>query len=162
MKVKRNLLALIVLSMMLTLVVASAASAGEPPLPSVSGGVGFSNGDFKSFVAFSAKATGPATAGEEHQPGRGSLICFDDSGLAFTVSVEDIHAHSAKEVHFGGIITRSTDPSLVGMFAHAVAIDGGSPGRRGDQFSILVTDSDIHEHGVPTPVLLGNLVVKTL
>ncbi len=46
------------------------------------------------------------------------------NGLAFTASVEHIHAHSATEVHFGGPITKSNDPSLVGKFVHCVAIDG--------------------------------------
>ena len=49
---------------------------------------------------------------------------------------------------------------MVGMFAHAVAIDG-SPSRTRDQFSILVTSSDAHEHGMPVPVLSGALVVMS-
>jgi hypothetical protein len=41
-----------------------------------------------------------------------------------------------------------------------VALAGGSPGSSGDAFSIIWTDSDIHEHGAPGPVTYGNLVVK--
>jgi hypothetical protein len=46
------------------------------------------------------------------------------------------------------------------MFVHCVAIDGGSPGRDGDQFSVLVTSSDEHQHGTPSPVLSGDLLVR--
>jgi hypothetical protein len=42
-----------------------------------------------------------------------------------------------------------------------VAVDGGAPRGGGDLFSILVTSTDTHEHGVTTPVLFGNLVVRT-
>ena len=52
-------------------------------------------------------------------------------------------------------------PLLVGTFAHAGAIDDGSPGTNGDQFSILWSASAMHEHGVAGRVTSGNLVVKT-
>ena len=81
--------------------------------------------------------------------------------MTLVVSVEHIHAHAANEVHFGGTILRSSHPSLVGKFAHCVAVDGGLPGGKGDLFSILVTSSDTHEHAAPVPVHLGNLVVRT-
>jgi hypothetical protein len=156
MKTKRILLAVGLVAIALTLALASVASATGAPLPGVSGGVGFLTGIHNSFASFNAKATGPAVDGEGHQPARGSLKYSDDSGLTFTVSVQHIHAHTATEVHFGGTIVKSNDLSLLGKFAHAVAIDGGSSGKKGDQFSILWADS----HG--TPVTHGNLVVKTL
>ena len=160
MKIKRSVLAVAIVAVVLTLGVASVANAADTGLPSVSGGVGFTNGDSKAFALFGAKATGPALPGEEHQPARGSLLYADESGLLFTVSVQHIHAHSATEVHFGGTIVKASDPSLVGMFAHMVAIDGGKPGGKGDMFSIIWTASDVHEHGTPQPVKYGNLVVR--
>jgi hypothetical protein len=36
-------------------------------------------------------------------------------------------------------------PLLVGKLAYCVAVDGGSPGGRGDRFSVLITASDAHE-----------------
>jgi len=161
MKTKQTLLAAILVAMVLTLVLASTASAAGAPLLGVSGGVGFLSGDLKSFASFNAKATGSAQDGEGHEPASGFLEYSDGTGLTFTVSVQHIHAHSAAEVHFGGTIVKSSDRLLVGWFAHAVAIDGGSPGSSGDAFSIIWTGSDIHDHGAPGPVGYGNLVVKT-
>lgn len=161
MKTKHTLLAVSLVAILLTLAFASVASAAAP-LPGVSGGVGFVNtAEVKSFASFNAKATGPAPVGEDHQPARGTLKYSDDNGLSFTVAIEHIHAHSATEVHFGGTIVQSSNPLLIGTFAHAVAVDGGSSGK-GDQFSIIWTESDTHMHGTPGPVTYGNLVVKTL
>jgi hypothetical protein len=162
MKTKHTLLAVTLIAIVLTLALASVATAAGPPMPGVSGGVGFVNTDgFKSFASFNAKATGPAMAGADHQPARGSLKYSDDSGLTFTVAIEHIHQHSATEVHFGGTIVQASDPLLVGRFAHMVAIDGGSSGKKGDQFSILLSALATHEPGVLRPVTSGNLVVKT-
>jgi hypothetical protein len=162
MKTKRILLAVGLVAIALTLALASVASATGAPLPGVSGGVGFLTGIHNSFASFNAKATGPAPNGDGHQPARGSLRYSDENGLTFTVSVQHIHAHTGTEVHFGGTIVKSSDVSLLGKFAHAVAIDGGSPGTNGDAFSIIWTNSDTHAHGAPGPVTHGNLVVKTL
>ncbi len=162
MKTKRTLLAVSLVAIALTLAFASVASAAGGPLPGVSGGVGFLTGIHDSFASFNAKATGPALDVDGHQPARGSLRYSDETGLTFAVLVQHIHAHTGKEVHFGGTIVKSSDLSLLGKFAHAVAIDGGSPGTNGDAFSIIWTDSDTHAHGVPGPVTHGNLVVKTL
>lgn len=162
MKTKHTLLLASVFALVLALAFAATASAAAPR-PAVSGGVGFLNADgVKSFASFNAKATGPALAGEDHQPARGSLKYSDENGLTFTVAIEHIHQHSATEVHFGGTIVESSDPALLGLFAHVMAIDSGSSGKKGDQFSIHWTDSDTHEHGTPGPVTSGNLVVKTL
>jgi hypothetical protein len=125
------------------------------------GAVGFQSGGTLSFATFSARAVGPAAPGEEHQPARGSLFFSNKQGVTFYATVEHIHAHAANEVHFGGPILRSSDPSLVGKFAHCVAVDGGSPGGKGDLFSILTTASDAHEHAAPVPVVFGGLVVRT-
>ena len=161
MKIKRILLAASIAAILLTLGIASVANAGGN-LPVVSGAVGFlgENGGLKSYASFAAKATGPTLPGEEHQPASGFLLYHDESGLTFLVSVEHIHAHSATEVHFGGSIVKSNDPSLVGMFAHAVAIDGRQPRGRGDAFSIIWTAADAHVHGAPQPVIYGNLIVR--
>ena len=161
MKIKRTLLAVSLAAIGLSLAFVSVASAAGAPLPTVSGGVGFLNGNEESFASFNAIATGPALPGEEHQPARGLLTYTDETGLRFTVSIQHIHAHSATEVHFGGTIVGSRDPSLIGKFAHAVAIDGGSSGKKGDQFSILVTETDVLAHATPGPVTYGNLTVKT-
>jgi hypothetical protein len=156
------------LAVLLTLTVslclaAAAAAAGATSFPSVSvaGAVGFVDQDIPSFASFAARAVGPAMPGEMHQPANGALAFANKAGVRFTASIEHIHGHGPNEVHFGGTITRASDPSLVGKFAHCVAIDGGSPGRTGDLFSVVVTPAGEHQHGVPVPVLVGDLFVKS-
>lgn len=161
MKTRRILLAAGLVAVALTLTLASVASATGAPLPAVSGGVGFSAGEAKSFAVFNVKATGPAPDTGGHQPARGFLNYRDNTGLTLTVSVEHIHAHSSTEIHFGGKIVRSSNPSLIDKFAHVVAVDGGLPGANGDRFSIIWTGSDVHVHGDMVPVTYGNLVAKT-
>ena len=163
MKNRYRLLAAAFLALVLSLTIAGTASAAVQsfPMVSASGAVGFQNDGVRSYATFAARAVGPAAPGEDHQPARGSLLFSDKSGLTFVVSVEHIHAHAANEVHFGGTILRSNNPSLVGKFAHCVAVDGGSPGGAGDLFSILVTSSDTHEHAASVPVTSGNLVTRT-
>jgi hypothetical protein len=163
MKSSYRLLATAFLALVLSLTIVAGASAASRSFPAVSasGAVGFQNDGVPSYATFSARAVGPAAFGEEHQPAKGSLLFSDRLGVTYVVSVEHIHAHAADEVHFGGTILRSNDPSLVGQFAHCVAVDGGSPGGAGDLFSILVTSSDEHEHADPVPVTSGNLVVRT-
>ena len=73
------------------------------------------------------------------------------------MSVDHIHAQSANEVHFGGVIVRASDPTLVGRHAHMVAIDNG---KSGDRFSVLVTSADTHDHAATTTVKSGDLVVR--
>lgn len=162
-KTRHGLLAATLLALVLCLSLVAAAGAASQSFPAVSaaGAVGFQSGGTLNFATFSARAVGPAAPGEDHQPARGSLLFANKQGVTFYAAVEHIHAHSATEVHFGGTILRSSDPSLVGKFAHCVAVDGGSPGRRGDLFSILITASDVHEHAAPVPVVFGNLVVGT-
>ncbi len=164
MSTKHRLLVTGILVVVFALSLVSLASAQTAPFPAVSvaGAVGFKQNDVASFAAFGARAVGPAMPGEEHQPARGFLAYRDQTGLTYTVSVQHIHVHAANEVHFGGPIATSSDPSLMGQFAHAVAIDGGFPGRNSDQFSILVTPSDVHEHAPTVPVGYGDLVVKAL
>lgn len=150
----------VLVALVLALVVASAAMAGEQQFPSVkvSGEVGFAQNGIRAFAAFEAEAVGPAARGEEHQPAEGTLEYRDVTGLRFRVSIEHIHAHSGNEIHFGGVIVRSSNSALVGKHAHMVAVDNG---RRGDLFSLLVTtDTDTHEHAAPVLVDRGNLVVK--
>ena len=163
MKIRLRLLAATLLALVLALSIVGTASAGDRSFPAVSavGAVGFQNDGVRSYATFAARAVGPAAPGEDHQPAKGTLLFADKLGVTFVVSVEHIHAHAANEVHFGGTIIRSSDPSQVGKFAHAVAVDGGSPGGAGDLFSILVTSSDTHEHADPMPVSFGNLVVRT-
>jgi hypothetical protein len=143
----------------LGLLVAPAAMAEEQPFThvKVSGEVRFTQGGTRAFAAFEAEATGPAAPGEKHQPAKGILEYRDANGLRFRVSVEHIHAHSGNEVHFGGVIVKSSDPALVGKHAHMVTVDNG---KRGDQFSVLVTDTDTHEYAAPVAVESGNLLVK--
>jgi hypothetical protein len=159
MKTKYTAPVIALVALMLALVVAPAAMASEQPFPhvKVSGEVRFTQSGTRAFAEFEAEAIGPAAPGEEHQPAKGILVYRDANGLRFRVSVEHIHAHSGNEVHFGGVIVKSSDPALVGKHAHMVAIDNS---KRGDQFSVLVTDSDTHEHAAPVPVESGNLVVK--
>lgn len=149
----------VLIALALALVIAPAAMAGEQQSPSVilSGEVRFAQNAMRAFAAFEAETVGPAAPGEEHQPAEGTLEYRDASGLRFRVSVEHIHALAGNEVHFGGVIVQSSDPALVGKHAHMVAVDNG---RRGDLFSVLVTDSDTHEHAAPVLVDRGGLVVK--
>lgn len=147
------------IALMFALVVAPAAMAVEQQFPSVkvSGEVRFAQNGMRTFASFEAEAVGPAAPGEEHQPAEGTLEYRDASGVRFRVSIEHIHAHSGNEVHFGGVIVKSNDPALVGRHAHMVAVDNG---RRGDLFSVLVTDSGTHEHAAPVLVERGDLVVQ--
>jgi hypothetical protein len=146
-------------ALVLALVVASAALASEQPYPSVkvSGEVWFAQNASRAFAAFEAEAVGPAAPGQEHQPATGILEYRDSSGLRFRVMIDHIHAQSANEVHFGGMIVRASDPTLVGKHAHMVAVDNGE---RGDKFSLLITTADTHEHAAPVPVKSGSLVVR--
>lgn len=168
MKTRHAFSALLALALLLLLTVAGTAFAATSTRPAVwvAGAVGFDNLDnldnqgTPAFAGFAAQAIGPALLGEDHQPAKGTLVYRDKTGTTFVVSVGHIHAHFATEVHFGGTITRSSDAALVGSVAHCVAVDGGTPGVRGDLFSILVTENDTHEHGTPVPVSAGNLVVK--
>ena len=125
----RRILPLVVLAVALSLFVAGTAGATTAttsfPTVSVAGAIGFDNQGTASFASFAARAVGPALPGEDHQPARGFMTYADKTGLTFAASIQHIHGHSAVEVHFGGPITRASDPSLVGMFVHCVAIDGG-------------------------------------
>lgn len=161
MKIKRTLFAVTTIAVLLVLSLGAVATAAVTPIPSVWGGVEFVQGEVESFATFGAWAVGPAALGEEHQPARGFLAYSDDTGLRYLVSVQHIHTHSANEVHFGGVIVKSNDSSLVGMHAHAVAIDSGKRGGKGDMISVLVTAEDSHDHAEPVPVDGGNLVVRT-
>lgn len=152
-----------VVALLLSLAVVGTASAATQPFPAVStaGAVAFEDQGTVGYAVFAARATGPAMPGEMHQPAAGFLFYKDRTGLTFAASVMHIHAHMANEVHFGGTITRASDPALVGRFAHFVAVDGGSPGSKGDMFSVHITEMGVHhEHGDPVPVLWGNLVVR--
>jgi hypothetical protein len=167
MKTRHAFSALLALALLLLLAVAGTAFAATSTRPAVwvAGAVGFNNLDIDNqrtpaFAGFAAKAIGPALPGEDHQPAKGSLVYRDKTGTTFVVSVVHIHAHSATEVHFGGTVVRSSDTTLVGSFAHCVAVDGGTPGVRGDLFSILVTGTDTHVHRIPVRVSAGNLVVR--
>lgn len=143
----------------LTLAIAPVASASEQegPTVKVAGEVRITQDGTKVFTAFEAKSTGPAAAGMDHQPAMGVLEYRDGNGLRFKVSVEHIHAHAANEVHFGGVIVKASDPTLIGKHAHMVAVDNG---KRGDRFSVLLTADGTHEHAPPVLVERGELVVK--
>jgi hypothetical protein len=162
MKIRSMSAVIALLALVLSVSIVASAGAATPSFPAVSvaGAIGFDNNGNPALATFYARAIGPAAPGEEHQPATGYLFYRDGSGLTFVVSVAHIHAHSVSEVHFGGTIARSSDSSLVGEFAHCVAVDGGAVGGAGDLFSILVTSTDTHEHGAPAPVQFGNLVVK--
>jgi hypothetical protein len=167
MKTRLLLLAALVLAVTALLVPAAPAAAAPHALSAVSaaGIVGFDDQGTEAYAKFYARATAPAAPGEMHQPASGVLTYSDKAGLRFWVSVEHIHDHSATEVHFGGPIERSNDPSLVGKFAHTAAVDGGLPKGGGDLFAILVTDSatcpcDNGMMLMPMPITAGNLVVQ--
>ena len=136
----------------------TAVAASNVPLPSAKGSVGFVLDGRPSKAEFNVKALSAPMPGEEHAPADGGLV-FRYQGLKYEAVLEHIHLHAANEVHFGGKIVKSTNPALVGKFVHAVAIDGGSFGLNGDAISILVTNSDVHEHGAPVPVTDGKLAI---
>lgn len=156
---RRRMVFAVLMALAIALVVAPAAVAAEQEYPKVkvAGEVRITQDGTAVSAAFEAKATGPAAAGEMHQPAKGTLTYSDDSGLRFKVSVLHIHAHSANEVHFGGVIVKASDPSLVGKHAHMVAVDNGTTG---DLFSVYVTEAGVHEHAPPVEVERGNLLVK--
>ena len=158
MKTGRRFLVVAVLALTIVLSMAAVASA-QAGFPQVAtyGTVQFAQNGVVASVQFKAEAVGAAMPGEDHQPAKGYLLYHDRTGLTYAVRIEHIHAHTATEVHFGGTIVRSTDPALVGDFAHMVAVDGG---RTGDMFSVLVTKTGIHAHADPVPVLRGVLVVN--
>ena len=155
---RRTVLTVLV-ALALVLAIAPVASAGEleGPTVKVAGEVQITQDGTKVFAAFEAKSTGPGVAGMDHQPAEGVLTYRDANGLRFKVSVAHIHAHSANEVHFGGVIVKASDPSLIGMHAHMVAVDNG---KQDDRFSVLLTAADTHEHAPPVLVERGELVVK--
>ncbi|MHB8867297.1 MAG: hypothetical protein ACYC6T_10155 [Thermoleophilia bacterium] len=156
--IRRTVLAVLV-ALALVLAMAPVAFAGEQegPVVKVAGEVQITQDGTKVFAAFEAKSTGPSAAGMDHQPAEGVLTYRDANGLRFQVSVEHIHAHSANEVHFGGVIVKANDPSLIGMHAHMVAVDNG---KQDDRFSVLLTAAGTHEHAPPVLVERGELVVK--
>lgn len=155
---RRTFLAALV-ALVLTVAIAPVASASEQegPVVKVAGEVQITQDGTEVLAAFEAKSTGPAAAGMDHQPAEGVLTYRDANGLRFRVSVQHIHAHSANEVHFGGLIVKASDPSLVGKHAHMVAADNG---KRGDRFSVLLAPGGTHEHASPVLVERGQLVVK--
>ena len=158
-----GLLAATILALVLCLSIVGAAGAASQSFAAVSaaGAVGFQSNGALNFATFAVRAVGPAAPGEDHQPARGSLLFVNKQGVTSYAAVEHIHAHSANEVHFGGIIQRSRRSVSGGQVRSLRGRRRWSPGRNGDLFSILVTASDTHEHGVPAPVVLGNLVVRT-
>lgn len=155
---RRTVLAVLV-ALTLVLAIAPVAWAGEQegPVVKVAGEVQITQDGTTVFAAFEAISTGPAAPGMDHQPAQGVLTYRDANGLRFRVSVEHIHAHSANEAHFGGVIVKASDPSLIGKHAHMVAVDNG---RLGDLFSVLLTAADTHEHAPSVPVERGGLNVK--
>jgi hypothetical protein len=130
-------------------------------LPRVAGEVGFAQDGVRVSAEFEARATGAPAAGEEHSPAIGKFGLKTKGGLRYTARIEHIHAHTATEVHFGGMIEKSSDPTMVGKFVHVMVVDGGTPGREGDAISVIVTETMDHVSGTLIPVEKGNLVVRT-
>jgi len=124
------------------------------------GEVGFLFDAKKAAAAFDVRAIGEPAPGEEHAPASGRFA-FKTSGLTYVATIEHIHGHTATEVHFGGTIAKSSNPSLVGKFVHVAVVDAGSPGRAGDTIAVVVSDTDMHEHGTPNAVTEGNLAVSS-
>jgi len=141
----------------LAMAVPAFASAGF--FPRVTGDVGFVLDGSRASSEFAVRAAGAPAAGENHAPATGTFA-FKTKGLRYVAKIDHVHAHSAAEVHFGGSIVKSSDPSLFGKFVQVAAIDGGTPGRNGDTISVLVTDTDTHAEPMAVPVTGGNLVVR--
>ncbi len=158
MKISYRLISSVALAVALLVTLAVPAVAGSVPLPSAKGSVGFVLNGRPSKAEFNVKALSAPLPGEEHAPAEGGLV-FRYQGLKYEAVLEHIHLHAANEVHFGGKIVKSTNPALVGKFVHVVAVDGGTSGLNGDSISILVTDSDVHQHGALVPVTDGKLAI---
>jgi hypothetical protein len=163
MTTKHRLRAVALLALLLCLAFPVAALAGTPSCPDVStaGAVGTCYKGSVAVVTFSARATGPAQSmpgmSGMMQPAQGSLLLTSRSGVTFCVSVQHIMAHSATDVHFGGPIVKSSDPSLVGRFAHCAAVDNG---KCGDAFSVNVTDTGACACAPAMTVLFGQLCAR--
>jgi len=142
---------------------ATLGASEQIAMPSIrtSGGVGFLRDGIATFVAFDVRSTGPAVAGEDHQPAKGILTLVAADGTRFTAAIDHVHAHAAGEVHFGGVIVRSQNPGLIGKFVHVVAVDGGSPGRGGDSISVVISDTAMHSDAAPAPVTRGDLSIRS-
>ncbi len=148
------------LAVALVLATVGTAFAGGVLFPRAFGEVGFSLDGARSTAEFDARAIGTPALGEDHAAAVGKFK-FETKGLKYVAVVDKIHVHAAGEVHFGGQITKSTNPTPVGQFLHVKVVDGGSPGRNGDMISIVISPTDMHEHGTPVAVARGNLVVRT-
>ncbi len=148
------------LAAMVVLAMAVPAFASGGFLPRVSGDVSFVLNGLRASAEFAVRATGEPAAGEDHAPAAGTFA-FKSKGLRYVAKIDHVHAHAANEVHFGGSIVKSSDPSMVGKFVQVAAVDGGTPGRKGDTISVLVTDTDTHAEPMAVPVTGGNLVVRT-
>ena len=70
MKTRHRLVATAFLALVLGLTIVAAASAAGRSFPAVSasGAIGFQDDGVPSYAAFSVRAVGPASPGEEHQP----------------------------------------------------------------------------------------------
>ena len=148
-----------VLTAMVVLAMAVPAFASGGLFPRTVGDVGFSLNGLRASAEFAVRATGVPAPGEDHAPATGKFE-FKTKGLRYTARIGHVHAHSATEVHFGGLIVKSSDPTMVGKFVHIAAVDGGTPGRNGDMISVLVTDTETHSEPMMVPVSRGNLVVR--
>jgi hypothetical protein len=156
---KHRLVAVALLALVLCLALPLAANAATPtsPVVSAAGAVGTSVNGGVVITTFSARASRPPDPGTMSQPAQGFLLATSRSGPTFTVSVQHIMAPSPTEVHLGGVITKASDPSLVGKSAHCVAVDSG---RSGDQFSIAISSTSDCACAPATPVLCGDLCAK--
>jgi hypothetical protein len=142
----------------LAMAVPAFASGGF--FPKVTGDVDFVLNGLRASSEFAVRAVGIPSVGEDHAPAMGRFV-FETKGRRFVAKIDHVHSHSANEVHFGGSTIRSSDPSSVGRFVQVAVVDNGTPGRRGDTISVLVTDTDTHSDPVSVPVTGGNLVVRT-
>jgi len=147
------------LAAMVVLAMAVPAFASGGLFPRAGGDVNFVLNGQRASVEFAVRATAAPAVGEDHAPATGTFV-FQTKGLSYVVKINHVHAHSASEVHFGGSIVKSSDPSMVGKFVQVAAVDGGTPGRNGDTISVLVTDTDTHAEPMAVPVTGGNLFVR--
>jgi hypothetical protein len=148
------------LAAMVVLAMAVPAFASGGFFPKTGGDVNFVLNGLRASAEFAVRATGAPAVGEDHAPATGTFA-FQTKGLRYVAKISHVHAHSATEVHFGGSIVKSSDPSMVGKFVQVAVVDGGTPGRNGDTISVLVTDTDTHAEPTAVPVTGGNLFVQT-
>ncbi len=137
---------------------APSLAAGQPLF---TGNVGFLAGGVVYRAGFNVKVL------DAQHTAQGWYSSRDANGDWFTVNVTCAHI-MANEVHFHGLITSASDPSLVGQTFHGVLQDNGTAARSGDKIWAAIEATHTCEHnsgtmtmpaGGPHDVISGNFQI---